>query len=108
MIDTNELRRLLEEGGKNNIDLSEIHELLDRLEAAESETASWKGLATQFSQEADALRAKIEAMERQEPVAWRWELKTGQYTYVDKPEHAGKNARVVPLYALPGLQGEEK
>ena len=41
-----------------------ISELLDRLEAAESETVSWKGLATQFGQEADALRAKIERMEK--------------------------------------------
>ena len=36
MIDTKELRQLVEEDGKNNIDLGEIHELLDRLEDAES------------------------------------------------------------------------
>ena len=44
-----------------------ISELLDRLEAAEKERESWKGLAQQFGNEADALRAKIEAMEKQEP-----------------------------------------
>ena len=89
MIDTKELRRLLEEDGKNNIDLDEIHELLDRLEAAEKER--------------DDLRAKIEAMEKQEPVGkfirhpsnGLWE----QDGYGDNPD-----AR--PLYALPGAKGE--
>ena len=41
-----------------------ISELLDRLEAAEKEIASWKGLAKQFGNEADTLRAKVEQMER--------------------------------------------
>ena len=41
-----------------------ISELLDRLEAAEKEIASWKGLAKQFGNEADALRAEVERMER--------------------------------------------
>ena len=54
-----------------------VIELMDRLEAAEKELESWKGLAKQFGNEADAcathlyfakdelnrLRAKIEAME---------------------------------------------
>ena len=39
----------------------EIERLAAMLEAAESETASWKGLATQFGQEADALRVKAES-----------------------------------------------
>lgn len=41
-----------------------ISELLDRVEAAEKEIASWKGLAKQFGNEADALRAEVERMER--------------------------------------------
>lgn len=52
-----------------------VIELLDLLEAAEedrdtlrAEVESWKGLAQQFGNEADALRAKIEAMEKQEPI----------------------------------------
>ena len=45
-----------------------INELLDRLEAAEKEIESWKGLSKQFSNEADALRARIEAMERLEQI----------------------------------------
>ena len=58
-------------------------ELLDRLEAAEKERESWKGVAQQFGNDADELRthlsfakdelnrlrAKIAEMERQEPVA---------------------------------------
>ena len=83
MIDTKELRRLAQavQGSPRNIHerVNAIHnlhdslpsgavlELLDRLEAAEKERESWKGLAQQFGNEADALRAKIEAMEKQEP-----------------------------------------
>ena len=48
----------------------EIERLAAKLEAAEKETASWKGLAKQFGNEADVLRAKIECMEKQEPVGW--------------------------------------
>ena len=51
MIDINELRQSL-----GAVQPEEVAELLDRLEAAEKER--------------DALRAKIEVMERQEPVAW--------------------------------------
>lgn len=68
-----------------------ISELLDRLEAAEKECESWKGLAKQFGNEADVcathlyfakdelnrLRARIEEMERQEPVAQVGVHKTG-------------------------------
>ena len=71
---------------------AECVRLRARLEAAEKER--------------DELRAKIEALERQEPVAFRWELKAGQYTYVDKPEHASKNDRIVPLYLAPGAQAQ--
>lgn len=91
MIDINELRQSL-----GAIQPEEVAELLDRLEAAEKERESWKGLAKQFGNEADALRAelskqqtltvaaqhiaevaqsranqlqaRIEAMEKQEPV----------------------------------------
>ena len=41
-----------------------ITELIDRLEAAEKEIESWKGLAQQFGNEADALRAKVAEMEK--------------------------------------------
>ena len=96
MIDTKELRRLLEEDGKNNIDLDEIHELLDRLEAAEKER--------------DDLRAKIEAMEKQEPVATiHINSITGNPSVDFIPGHRYLHHNS-SLYALPGAQtqGEEK
>ena len=91
MIDTKELRRLLEEDGKNNIDLDEIHELLDRLEAAEKER--------------DDLRAKIEAMEKQEPVAWTTKLALRHGANALGFDACAGNLwgeKGVPLYALPG------
>ena len=39
-------------------------EMIERLEAAEKEVESWKGLSKQFGNEADALRAKIGRMEK--------------------------------------------
>lgn len=65
--------------------------------------------------EIDSLRAKIEAMERQEPVAWRTFDGEGGYDYrsykdnenyklewgARNPNHLGW---VEPLYALPGAQ----
>lgn len=66
------------------------------------------GMWRVLREENEAMRARIERMENQKPVAFRWELKAGQYTYVDKPEHASKNARIVPLYLAPGAKEEEK
>lgn len=62
---------------------------LDRLEAAEKER--------------DALRAKIEAMEKQEPV--------GKFTQhpsngLWEQDGYGDNPEASPLYALPGAKGE--
>ena len=92
-------------------------EMIDRLEAAEKER--------------DALRAKIEAMERQEPAGYGvryvepangeedWDsiwmhrvfaedhIKDFTQAYVDIGEPVGA-ITVVPLYALPGAKGEEK
>ena len=94
-----------------------VHALIDRLEAAEKER--------------DALRAKIEAMERQEPAGYGvryvepangeedWDsiwmhrvfaedhIKDFTQAYVDIGEPVGA-ITVVPLYALPGAKGEEK
>lgn len=72
-----------------------------------------------LEKERDALRAKIEQMERQEPVAWRTFDGEGGYDYRNvadnedyqavwearNPSHKGW---VEPLYALPGAKGEEK
>ena len=77
-----------------------------KIEAAEKSDAESIAMYRKARDERDELRGKVEAMEKQEPVAWRWELKAGQYTYVDKSDHAGKNARLTPLYARPGAKGE--
>lgn len=91
MIDINELRQSL-----GAVQPEEVAELLDRLEAAEKELESWRGLAQQLGNEVgalrfrferrqdelnqlranlesaekerDALRARIDEMEKQEPV----------------------------------------
>lgn len=94
MIDINELRRLALAG-----DLAAMQAIVIRLERAE------KGR--------DALRAKIEAMEKQEPFAWiarggypvpldtlEWQLWIGS----GKPTLSWVNQETRPLYALPGAQ----
>ena len=93
-----------------------ISELLDHLEAAEKEIESWKGVAKQFGNDTDTLRthlsfakdelnrlrARIEAMENQEPVASVWRCDNGHIH--------GSCERTLPmgtkLYALPGAKGE--
>ena len=88
MIDSNELRPAVEAAGLNAISMQEVLELLGRLEAAESdaleqarlsgmgsereaalmakleaaekERESWKGLAQQFGNELDTVRAELE------------------------------------------------
>ena len=92
MIDINELRQSL-----GAIRPEEVAELLDRLEAAEKER--------------DALRAKIEQMERQAPVAWTTKLalehrESALGFRVSSVNIWGEKG--VPLYALPGSKGEEK
>ena len=96
-----------------------ISELLDRLEAAEKDAAHQKALAASALRVAEGwerkcgeLRAKIEAMERQEPVFWWRQCSDGTY---EGPIHNNSIERVrkqsgawSPLYALPGAKGEEK
>ena len=55
--------------------------------------------------ERDALRAKVEAMERQEPVGWLrlYEDGSSSEDFTDSP-HVFERQR--PLYALPGAKGE--
>ena len=61
-------------------------------------------LLSAAEKERDALRAKIEAMERQEPVACVWRCDNGHIH--------GSCEQTLPmgakLYALPGAKGEEK
>ena len=74
-----------------------VHALLDRLEAAE--------------RACDDLRAKIEAMEKQEPVAWMHETRRDSDVVTDAVKHVWGKVAVgsmaaysIPLYTLPGAQ----
>ena len=78
-----------------------ISELLDRLEAAEKERDAAELMSL-------ALRARVEQMERQEPVFWWRPCSDGTY---EGPLHNNSIERVrklsgawSPLYALPGAQ----
>ena len=80
-----------------------ISELLDRLEAAEK-VRDWNAERLEDAiEELKALRAKIEAVEKQKPV--------GQF--IQHPSNGlweqdgyGDNPDARPLYALPGVKGE--
>ena len=109
-----------------------VHALLDRLEAAEKERDALRSLVVmrfdhehppQFTQGYDAheltepvtaehcrwfvaeivrLRAKVEAMEQQEPVASVWRCDNGHiHGSCERTLPMG-----APLYALPGAKGE--
>lgn len=69
----------------------------------------------QFKKENDELRAKIEAMEKQEPVAWLHESRRDSDVVTNAVKHVWSKAAVgsmaaysIPLYTLPGAKGEEK
>ena len=121
MIDTKEIRKALAIHGVDVLNEDEVLDVLDHLEAAYKEIESWKGVTKQFSNDADTLRthlsfakdelnrlrAKVDAMEKQEPVAWwgrgprdgRIELS------VHKPAPSVmRDFAVTPLYAIPGAQ----
>lgn len=73
-----------------------------------------------LAEEVERLRAKIEAMERQEPArlvtptAYRWRYRGAvMWQYGELTEETVRRAKehnheVQPLYALPGAKGEEK
>ena len=105
MIDIKELRRLAQAAiAKMNASDPEfasstpplaILELLDRLEAAEKER--------------DALRTKIEQMEKQKPVVevqWAAGIPNGILDFISTDDYLPKLGD--KLYARPGAKGEEK
>jgi GH35 family endo-1,4-beta-xylanase len=135
MIDINELRRKL--GSDDITDHVDIHanvkptltELLDRLEAAEKDIALKERIIDSLgselnavANERDELRARIEEMERQEPVAWQsrsrpswgahqwgnWESCSPGYAQdiTKSPTLHDWQYEARPLYTLPGAKGE--
>ena len=82
-------------------------EMIERLEAAEKSDAESIAMYRKARDDRDALRAKIEAMEKQEPVGTVHAMPgAGAFTM------ACFDAQDIPvgakLYALPGAKGEEK
>ena len=102
MIDTKELRTAVEAAGLNAISMQEVLELFDRLEEAEKER-DWSAERLEDAiEELTALRAKIEAMEKQEPVGHVWRCDYGHmHGSCERELRIGQ-----PLYALPGAKGE--
>ena len=121
MIDTQELRLIVQDyrlaGSPVFIQAADMDEILDRLETAEKERDQFKSdwlecltlaeeakpIIDRQRSEIDALRAKIEAMERQEPAG----------KFIQHPSNGlweqdgyGDNPDARPLYALPGAKGE--
>ena len=102
----------------------EIERLATKLKAAEKERDSTMRLADSLAlalntsnHERDNLRAKIERMEKQEPVAWMHETRRDSDVVTDAVKHVWGKVAVgsmaaysIPLYTLPGAktQGEEK
>ena len=115
MIDINELRRKIQ--SDDIIDHIDIHanvkpiltELLGRIEAAEKERDALRAAVRHEADcveaakaEIDELRAKVEAMERQEPVSSVWRCDNGHiHGSCEKNLPMGTK-----LYALPGAQAQ--
>ena len=106
-----------------------ISELLDRLEEAESdalEQARLNGVGASreaalmakleaAEKERDALRAELDALKTQEPVAWLHETRRDSDVVTNAVKHVWGKAVVgslaaysIPLYLAPGAKGEEK
>lgn len=77
-------------------------------EQKEPGAAGWRALAR-------ILQAKIDAMEKQEPVAWLHETRRDSDVVTDAVKHVWGRVAVgsmaaysIPLYTIPGAKGEEK
>ena len=83
----------------------EIERLAATLEAAEKSDAESIAMYRKARDERDALRAKIEAMERQEPVGTLHD--DGYFVWsVPSPYESNYAGWKTKLYALPGAKGE--
>ena len=119
----------LEQARLNGMGASREAALMAKLEAAEKEVAhikevefprkvravavGWETKCARLEQERDALRAKIDAMERQEPVAWLHESRRDSDVVTSAVKHVWGKAATgsmaaysIPLYLAPGAKGE--
>jgi len=95
-----------------------VSEILDRLEAAEKERDALRAAVRHEADCVEAamaeikpLRARIEAMEKQEPVAWLHETRRDSDVVTSAVKHVWQRARPmslasysIPLYLAPGAQ----
>ena len=91
----------------------EIERLAAMLEAAEKSDAESIAMYRKARDERDALRAKIESMERQEPVRHEFQGRDGAwYPFINQRHYkitvADGTWPIRALYALPGAKGDEK
>ena len=93
-------------------ELSEQFRLLDMSAEREAKHLAQTAL---MKQKYDDLRAKIDAMEQQEPVAWLHESRRDSDVVTSAVKHVWQRARPmslaaysIPLYLAPGAKGEEK
>ena len=106
-IDINELRRLMQDfklaGSPMLVQTAQMSELLDRLEAAEKSDAESIAMYRKARDERDALRTKIEQMEKQEPVGTLHD--DGYFVWrKTAPYESNYGGWKMALYALPGAQ----
>lgn len=98
MIDTKELRKAINRHGASIVCDDELIELLDRLEATEEDRSNFIVEMGRLCAQCDALRAKIEQMERQEPVGCVESL------FDDVVIIHNNFDRAAPVYLAPGAQ----
>ena len=86
-------------------------EMIERLEAAEEDRSNFIVEMGRLCAQCDALRAKIEAMGKQEPVAWLHESRRDSDVVTSAVKHVWGKAAVgsmaaysIPLYLAPGAQ----
>lgn len=112
-IDINELRMLTQDfklaGLPMFLQTTQMNELLDRLEAAEKSDAESMAMYRRVRGGRDALRAKVEAMEKQLPVKYEFQGRDGKwYPFIDQRHYENTVADgtwpIRSLYALPGAQ----
>ena len=90
---------------------TKVEALREQLSKQRSLSQAAQHLAEVAQRRADALRAKIEQMERQEPVAWLHETRRDSDVVTDAVKHVWGKAVVgalaaysIPLYPAPGAQ----
>lgn len=115
MIDTKELREVIQMFGSQAINEGDLNELLDRLEAAEKTNSNWiranapGGWIDDLRMERNALHAHIKEMEKQEPVRHEFQDRNGTWhPFIDQRHYKNTVADgswpIRALYLTPGAQ----